>query len=69
MTEEQIQRVAIAICRADRRDPYRLEPGNSPYGDDREVVDQVFRGEPHFYVWREYEERAIAAIKAFSESE
>ena len=61
--------IARALCESDgRRKPDDLEPGNSPYPWDDEVVDAVVNGEPHFYVWRLYVGRAQAATTALHEA-
>jgi hypothetical protein len=59
MSESMIERVARAICRANGRDPDRLEPGDAPGIDG-----QLPNGDPAHFVWKHYMDEARAAIEA-----
>jgi hypothetical protein len=62
MSESMIERVARAICRANGRDPDRLEPGDAPGIDG-----QLPNGDPAHFVWKHYMDEARAAIEALRE--
>ena len=66
--DKAIEMMARAVCEArERRKPDDLEPGNSPYPWDEEVIDAERNGEPHFYAWRLYVGEAVAVKKALQE--
>jgi hypothetical protein len=68
MTEQSmIERVARVLCECDGYDPDQLEPGNTPYHDNTEVVDGRLRGGPAFRLWRLYAKDARAALEALRE--
>ena len=54
-----LEAVARALCIESGKNPDALEPGNVPtdYEDGS--------GNPFFYLWRRYEDSAIAAIEAY----
>lgn len=63
--ERQIEAAARALCVLNQVNPDGLEPGNTPYGDENEVIDGETRsGEPAFYTWRLYVCDALAALDA-----
>lgn len=64
--EEDVERVARAICRVDECDPDDLEPGNTPFGDDQQFFDGTIGVEPAYFLWRNYVCAARAAISALS---
>lgn len=64
--EEDVERVARAICRVDECDPDDLEPGNTPFGDGQEFFDGTIGSEPAYFLWRNYVCAARAAISALS---
>lgn len=62
---EMVKRVARVLCQESGYPPERLEPGNTPYGDEREVIDgwNAQTREPGFFMWRQYEERARRLLR------
>jgi hypothetical protein len=63
LTKAMIEAGARAICLVDDCDPDALEPGNTPYGDDREFIDGELKGGPAYFLWRNY---AAAAAEAYT---
>ena len=56
--EQLIEAMARAICEEDGYEPEFLEPGDA-FG-----IDVHIRGEPCHYIWRQWTERAVAALTA-----
>ncbi len=54
--------LARILCKMRGYDPDRLEPGNTPYSSDEEVVDGQLQGGPAFFMWRQYEEDAAEIL-------
>lgn len=66
--ERIIEKLAIKICELTKIKPFDLEPGDCPYQDDRKVIDvRSDSGEPYFYKWRIYANRAEAYVKFLRE--
>lgn len=64
-TEQQIEAAARALCVRYHLDPDALEPGNTPYNDETEVIDGESRsGESAFLVWRLYACDALTVLDA-----
>ena len=62
--EQFIKQAAITLCKRTGDDPYRLEPGNTPYHDDDEVIDGVLpNGDIAHYAWRGHVNAAIDALQ------
>lgn len=56
--EQDVERVACALCEADGANPYYLEPGDALGVDGKNN-----NGEPCHYYWREYAKKARAALE------
>lgn len=59
---DMVERVARALCKADGKNPDALEPGDA-FGTDGHMRN----GDPAHSLWREWNERAVAAIEAMRE--
>lgn len=57
--DELIKAGAVALCETDNLNPYYLEPGDI-LGIDGENA----KGEPCHFYWREYSDKAEAALEA-----
>lgn len=65
--EPRVERVARLLCEFARRNPDELEPGNTPYDDETEVIDGRLNERPAFYAWRLFVSRAKKIVDVLDE--
>lgn len=64
-----VELVARAICVSLHYDPDALEPGNTPYGNNEEVIDGYnAKGEPCHLFWRHFHRHTQAVLSALADA-